>query len=495
MNPSSVTRRDLPRVSRLAAAGLLSAALGTAFFGGRATVTAAGSAATAAPGPAVVSGLPLTSPSYASVVDRVAPAVVTLRVEQRVEASPTSLPAPLRDFFGQGFGEGVRPRRAGGLGSGVVIRADGYVLTNHHVVANAERITVELADGRALPGTLVGSDPASDLAVVRVEAAGLPTLSYGDSNQVRVGDVVLAFGNPLGVGQTVTMGIVSAKGRATGVGDGSYEDFLQTDAPINQGNSGGALVDTAGRLVGINAQILSPSGGNIGLGFAIPSAMAQAVANQLMTDGVVHRAKLGVTAQSLTPDLAASLGLADARGALVSRVEEGSPAAAAGLRQGDVITALDGRPVADANVLRNTVAGLRPGTEVAISAVRDGHPHQMTARVVEREGQRAAATPRESADRDDAGVGMTVAPITPELARELRVRSTDGVAIMEVDPDGAAASAGLRPGDVITRVNGRDVDTVPALKSALKASGSRPALVLVTRQGESVFVALAADRT
>ena len=251
--------------------------------------------------------------------------MVTLRVEKRVEASPTNLPAPLREFFGQGFGENLRPRREDGLGSGVVIRADGYVLTNHHVVADADRIQVDLADGRTLPGTLVGSDPASDLAVVRVEAAGLPTLAYGDSNQVRVGDVVLAFGNPLGVGQTVTMGIVSAKGRATGVGDGSYEDFLQTDAPINQGNSGGALVDTAGRLVGINAQILSPSGGNIGLGFAIPSAMAQAVADQLMTGGVVRRAKLGVTAQSLTPDLAASLGLPDARGALVSRVEEREP--------------------------------------------------------------------------------------------------------------------------------------------------------------------------
>jgi Do/DeqQ family serine protease len=497
MTASSVSRRDLPRsVSRLAAAALLSAALGTAFFGGRATVTAAGPGATpTATAPAEVPPLPANTPSYSAVVDRVAPAVVTLRVEKRVEASRTNLPAPLREFFGQGFGENFRPRREGGLGSGVLVRADGYVLTNHHVVADADRIQVDLSDGRSLTGTLVGSDPASDLAVVRVEASGLPTVAYGDSNQVRVGDVVLAFGNPLGVGQTVTMGIVSAKGRATGVGDGGYEDFLQTDAPINQGNSGGALVDTQGRLVGINAQILSPSGGNIGLGFAIPSVMAQAVADQLMKDGVVHRAKLGVVAQSLTPDLATSLGFSETRGALVSRVEDDSPAAAAGLRQGDVITTIDGRLVADANVLRNTVAGLRPGTDVVIGTVRDGQRREVTARVVEREAERAAAKmPRGSGDREDVGVGMTVAPVTPELARELRVENSAGLAVVAVDPDGAAASAGLRPGDVITRVNGHDVDSVPELKSALEASGARPALVLLNRQGEQVFVALTPDR-
>jgi len=496
MNASPVPRRALPpAVFRLAAAGLLSVALGTAFVGGRATVTAAGPDAPAASARADLVAAPVQAPGYSAVVDRVAPAVVTLRVQRRVEASQTALPAPLREFFGPGVGENLRPRREGGLGSGVFIREDGYLLTNHHVVDGADRIQVELADGRTLAGTVVGTDPASDLAVVRVDATGLPTVAYGDSNAVRVGDVVLAFGNPLGVGQTVTMGIVSAKGRATGVGDGSYEDFLQTDAPINQGNSGGALVDTAGRLVGINAQIVSPSGGNIGLGFAIPSAMAQAVADQLIRDGVVRRARLGVVAQSLTPDLAASLGLPDAHGALVSRVEDGSPAATAGVRQGDVITAVDGKPVADANVLRNTVASLRPGSETTIAVLRDGQRRELTARVVEREAERSARTsPHGGGHREDAAVGMTVAPVTPDLARELGVKGTDGVAVMAVDPDGAAAAAGLRPGDVITRVNGKDIDSVTALRSALGASGTRPALVLVTRQGENVFVALTRDR-
>ena len=218
--------------------------------------------------------------------------------------------------------------------------------------------------GRSLPAKLIGSDGPSDLAVLKVDATNLPTLPLGNSEQVKVGDVVLALGNPLGVGQTVTMGIVSAKGRATGLSDGSFEDFIQTDAPINQGNSGGALVNTRGELVGINSQILSPSGGNIGIGFAIPANMTKDVMAQLIDTGSVQRGKLGVTIQPVTPDIAASLRLGDVRGALVNSVEAGGPAEKAGVKRGDVIVAIDGMPVSDSNTLRNHVAEHKPGTEM-----------------------------------------------------------------------------------------------------------------------------------
>jgi serine protease Do len=257
--------RNITLTMALAAAGVAAG-----FAGGRNTLAASSQQAAVSPSVGATGPLfPIGAASYSAVVDRVAPAVVTVRVEKQAAVSRTALPEAFRDFFGQ---PRLNPRgeRQSGLGSGVIIRPDGHILTNHHVIARADRIRVDLADGRSLPATLVGTDEASDLAVLKVEALGLPTVPFGDSDRIKVGDVVLAFGNPLGVGQTVTMGIVSAKGRATGAGDGSYEDFLQTDAPINQGNSGGALVNLQGELVGINAQILSPSGGSIGLGFAIP---------------------------------------------------------------------------------------------------------------------------------------------------------------------------------------------------------------------------------
>ena len=237
---------------------------------------------------------------YAPVVSRVAPAVVTIRSERRARNTQQQLPfmqdPSLREFFGDRFGEGMPPaeaRKQAALGSGVIVNGDGYILTNHHVVDGADHVTVELTDRRSFTAKVVGSDAPSDLAVLKVEAKGLPVLPFGNSESVNVGDVVLALGNPMGVGQTVTMGIISAKGRATGLGDGSFEDFLQTDAPINTGNSGGALVNTRGELVGINSQILSPSGGNIGIGFSIPVNMARAVMDALIHDGQVHRGRLG----------------------------------------------------------------------------------------------------------------------------------------------------------------------------------------------------------
>jgi S1-C subfamily serine protease len=291
------------------------------------------------------------------------------------------------------------------------------------------------------------------------------------------------------------MGIVSAKGRATGVGDGSYEDFLQTDAPINQGNSGGALVNLQGELVGINTQIVSPSGGNIGLGFAIPSSMARAVADQLIKDGVVHRAKLGVTVQRVTPELAEGLGMPQARGALVSGVEPGSPGAHAGLREGDVITELDGRPVTDSNALRNQVASMAPDTAVSLTVLRDGRETTLSAKLVERESTRARRTP--TGEGEDSGrLGMAVTPLTPEVASELDLpRNEKGLVVTEIDPSGVAAEAGLQRGDVLKRVNGREVSSVSELREAIAARRDGPAMVLVARNGGSLFVAIPAKKS
>ncbi len=329
--------------------------------------------------------------SYADVVDNVAPAVVTIRSEKRVRA-PRQHPFfndPLfRDFFG-GLFEGVqrgsqRPQIAQiALGSGIIVKPDGYIVTNHHVIDGAEAIKVETADHRIFDAKVVGSDPPSDLAVLKISADKLPVLTLADSDKARVGDVVLAVGNPLGIGQTVTAGIVSAKGRSTGLSDGSFEDFLQTDAPINQGNSGGALVNATGQLIGVNSQILSPTGSNIGIGFAIPANMVSNVMEQLIKSGKVQRGALGIGIQPVTPEIASSLRLADAKGVIVNTVTPNSAAARAGMRQGDVIKAFNGEPVPDGNSLRNRVARTAPGTEVKITVIRDGKEQELSAKLGE----------------------------------------------------------------------------------------------------------------
>ena len=325
--------------------------------------------------------------SFADVVDRAAPAVVTIHSARRVRA-PRQHPffddPDFREFFGLPRDSEPQQRQVRGLGSGVIVSADGYILTNHHVIDGAEEITVGLNDERTFPAKLIGSDPPSDLAVLKIDQANLPVLAMGNSDRVRVGDVVLAIGNPLGLEQTVTAGIISAKGRSTGLSDGSFEDFLQTDAPINQGNSGGALITAStGDLIGINSQILSPTGGNIGIGFAIPVNMAKNVMDQLIRGGTVHRGSLGVTIQPLTPDAISRLGLQSARGALVNSVVSGGPADRAGVRAGDVITAVNGQAVADPNALRNAVAGTPPGTEVTLTVWRNGREEQLRVRLGE----------------------------------------------------------------------------------------------------------------
>jgi Do/DeqQ family serine protease len=434
------------------------------------------------------------------VVKRVAPAVVTIRAQRRVSAraeSPFGDNPLLEEFFGrQRRGERQRPRerRASALGSGVIVSADGYILTNHHVIDGAEQIKAELNDGRTLDATVVGSDEPSDLAVLKVSAVGLSTLRLGDSDKVEVGDVVLAVGNPLGIGQTVTTGIISAKGRQTGLSDGSFEDFLQTDAPINQGNSGGALVNMEGELIGINSQILSRSGGSIGIGFAIPSNMAGNVMRQLVSTGAVRRGQLGVVVQKVTSDIAESLGLGEARGVIVSHVQAGSAADRAGLKQGDVITSLDGAPVNDPNGFRNRVAGVRPGTETSLGVVRAGRETRVRAVLGEFKLERARAEVEEDAAPAAGGavsgkLGLGVEPLTAEAAGRLGLEAaTRGLVVTRVDGDGPAADAGIESGDVIVQANQQAVGTASELRAAVERAGSRPTLLLVNRGGTTVYL-------
>jgi serine protease Do len=448
--------------------------------------------------------------SYADVVKVVAPGVVTIQVEGKAQAKPTQFGDDdedmLRRFFGQQFGmPGERQQRGQrstprtfkqrGLGSGVVVTPDGYILTNNHVIDSADDIRVEFTDGRSMKAKLVGADKPSDLALLKVEATNLPTVAVGNSDQVQVGDVVLAVGNPLGIGQTVTMGIISAKGRSTGSGDGSYEDFLQTDAPINHGNSGGALVNLKGELVGINSQIVSQSDGNIGIGFAIPANMARHVMDDLRKDGRVRRSQLGISIQPMTSDLAESLGLKQVSGVIVSAVTPDSAADRGGIKRGDVIKSFNGESVQDYNALRNHVADMTPGSSVSVVVVRDGSEKTLNVKLDEATGTRASRERDGASGPDDkAALGIAVAPLTPDLAAEAKLpRNARGVVVQDVNPDGRAADAGIQAGDIILEVNRQSVQSVDDLRAAVRKSADRPTLLLVNRDGHDIFVTVRAS--
>jgi len=421
--------------------------------------------------------------SLAPLVEEVSPAVVNIATRGTVEAERH--PLAEHPFFRRFFDEmPERPeRQVQSLGSGVIVDAEaGYVLTNHHVIANADQITVSLEDNRTFQAEVIGSDPETDIAVIRIDANDLEAVTLGDSTTLRQGDYVVALGNPFGLDHTVTSGIVSGLGRSLGprASGAQIQDFIQTDASINPGNSGGALVNLDGELVGINTAILSRSGGNIGIGFAVPVNMAETVMQQIVEHGEVQRGRLGVTVQDITPSLAEALELDTGSGALIAEVAAGSAADEAGLQPGDVVTAADGEPVEDASDLARAV-GLEPaGTEVTLTVLRDGERRELTATL----GERSAAAAGEG-DPPGAALGLRLAPLDERhpLAGELE----HGVVVAAVAPDSPAAGV-LRQGDVITSVNREPVDSPAALRRQIE--GEEQILLRVQRGDSGRFVVL-----
>jgi serine protease Do len=409
---------------------------------------------------------------------------------------------PFRQFFGgdspfEGEGgnggrfQAPRSHREGGLGSGVVISSDGYILTNNHVVDGATDLEVTLPDRREFKAKVIGTDAKTDIAVIKIDASNLPVITVGNSSRIQIGDAVLAIGNPYGVGQTVTMGIVSATGR-NGLGIEDYEDFIQTDASINPGNSGGALVNDRGELIGINTAILAPgSGGNQGIGFAVPVNLARNVMDQIVAHGSVERAYLGVTIQEVTPAIAKAIGLNSVEGALVNDVTANSPASRAGLQSGDVILSMNGTPVNESNQLRMNISMMNPGQPVHLKVFRDGQTRELTATVETLPGKRVERASRESNNSGDQALeGVSVQPLDARTAREAGLAAgTRGVVVTDVDPASPAAAAGLKEGDVIQEVNHRPVASASDVTSALRHS-SGESLLLVNRDGNKWYLAV-----
>ena len=417
-------------------------------------------------------------PSLAPLVKESAPAVVIVATQGKLQQPQTQEPHPFFDhpFFERYFGErpNPQPRRPRAMGSGVIVDAEnGYLLTNHHVIDNAEQITVALTDRREFEAEVVGADPETDIALLKIEADSLTALPFADSNELQVGDYVVAIGNPFGLGQTITAGIVSAVGRS-GLRLESYEDFIQTDAAINVGNSGGALINLKGELVGINTAIFSGRGGNIGIGFAIPINMARQIMDQLLTHGEIQRGRIGVQIQDLIPDLAEALGTSRKRGAVVAQVIPGTPAEAAGIQIGDVIVEMNGEPVVGSSDLRNKVGLLRVGDAVRLTIERDGKP--MTIELAVGESSEVALG---AGSQIPQLKGVVLGPLTPSSPLYEEV---EGALVIEVEVDTPAWNAGLREGDVIVEVNRREVKSTEEILEALE--GSFPPLLLNIRRGD-----------
>jgi len=405
------------------------------------------------------------------------------------------LPPALRDFFGApGQQQQPPPGPMRSQGSGFIISADGYIVTNNHVIAGAEKIEVVLGDDRQFVAQLIGTDPATDIALLKIEAdQSLPMVEWGSSDDLQIGEWVVAIGNPFGLGGTVTAGIVSARSR--NINSGPYDDFIQTDAAINRGNSGGPLFNAPGEVVGVNTAIFSPTGGSVGIGFAVPSMVAQRIVEDLREDGSVERGWLGVQAQPLDDALKAALGLDDESGALLAQVTEGSPAAEAGLRVGDVITRIGAAEVGDPRSLTFAVADLETGEPVEVTYLRDGQ--QATAEVVIGLRPDASAPPARQEARpapaDGPMIGVSVAPVTPELRQELGLpQDVNGLAIAAVQPGSPAAASRLNAGDVIVQVGGQAAGDIGALRAALRTAEAegKPLLVRIYRNGGYAFRAV-----
>jgi serine protease Do len=433
--------------------------------------------------------------SYAPVVKKVAPAVVKIETTTTVHnTSMESMPGLNDPFWQQFFGhqfphQAPGPQHEHGLGSGVIVTKDGYILTNNHVVDGATEVKATLTDGREFTAKVIGRDPKSDIAVVKIDAKQLPTVAMADSDKVEVGDVVLAVGNPFGVGQTVTRGIVSAIERG-GMGIEDYENFIQTDAAINPGNSGGALVDIEGRLIGINTAILTHSGGSQGVGFAVPTDIARSVMQSLVTYGHVTRGFLGVAIQNVTPTLADEFKLKNTAGALVSDVVPDSPAAKAGFQAGDVVLDFNDRPVADSRHLKLLVADTTPGTIVPVQIQRNGEPQTLKVTVKPLPDTDQVAD-RQSATESDTGTlnGVGVADVDDQVRSQFNVpKSVTGAVITQVDPASPSAEAGLKPGDVIEEINHHPVKNASDAVSLTEKSGDKHTLLRLWSSGGTRYV-------
>ncbi|MBN2358175.1 MAG: DegQ family serine endoprotease [Deltaproteobacteria bacterium] len=461
-----------------------------------------------APAIAVAAPLPLPEGSaIAEVADRVTPSVVSVFSKKEIKVPDyMQFPfggSPFHRFFGippgmePDLGQPAPGPGGGwfqqGLGSGVIISADGLILTNNHVVAQADEIKVELSDERQLEAEVVGTDPKSDIAVIRVKEKNLPAIAVADSSRVRVGEVVLAIGSPFGLSHSVTMGIISAIGRANvGIIEGGYEDFLQTDAAINPGNSGGALVNMRGELVGINTAIASRSGGYQGIGFAIPSSMAMSVKDSLLKHGRVIRGWLGVAIQNLTPELAENMGVKARHGVLISDVTRESPAQKSGLRRGDIVLKIDGKATNEVSELRNLIAMKGKGATVRLSVLRDNREREIAVELGELVDDQAAVGTAPAEGKQEQGLlsGLTVRNLDPATRRKHDLPAeTRGVLVTEVRSRSPAARSGLRPGDIVVEVNRSPTPDVEAFRKAA-ASADQRVLLLIDRDGNTIFLAL-----